>query len=122
MAALRAIQLTPDQQSKLRQIMDSERSQSEAAMSHLHSIHEQITNKLLGTGRVSEAELAPLSRQANEIDRQVQERSLNTALRVRAFLTPEQLATMNQFHQQVTSINAQIEKLMHGTPLNTPPR
>ena len=114
MAALRAADLTPAQQDKLRQIMDSGRDQSDGAMRQLHSIHEQMADKLLGTAPITEADLAPLAQQASQVDQQVQQQWLQTALRVRAILTPDQLTRMNSFHRQVTAINAQIEALMHS--------
>ena len=114
MMALRVVDLTPEQQNKMNQIMASGREQSEEPMKELRSIHEQIANMLLGTGPVSEADLAPFAQRAGRIDQQMQEQWVSTALRVRALLTPEQLTKMNQFHQQVVAINAQIEKLMQG--------
>jgi hypothetical protein len=114
MAALRAAELTPAQQEKMRQIMDSERNQSEAAIGRLHIIHEQISDKLLGTKAVSEAELASLAQQANEVNEQMQQQWLRTAIRIRSILTPDQLSRMNAFHHQVTAINAQIEALMQS--------
>jgi len=114
MAALRAADLTPSQQDKMRQIMDSGREQTDADMRQLHAIHEKIADKLLGTAPVNETDLAPLTQQASQVDQQVQQEWLKTALRVRAILTPDQLTRMNAFHRQVTAINAQIEALMHG--------
>lgn len=114
MMALRVVDLTPAQQNKMNQIMASGREQSEEPIKELRSIHEQIANMLLGTGPVSEADLAPFAQRAGRIDQQMQQQWLITALRVRALLTPEQLTKMNQFHQQVVAINAQIEKLMQG--------
>ena len=64
--------------------------------------------------RTALADLAPFAQRAGRIDQQMQQQWVSTALRVRALLTPEQLTKMNQFHQQVVAINAQIEKLMQG--------
>lgn len=112
--ALRTANLTADQQAKMSQILDSDRTNSMAAMRQLHSIHEQIASKLLSTGSVSEADLNPLAKQAAEIDQEMQQRALTTALRIRAILTPDQIARMSQFRAQMISINAQIQKLMHA--------
>lgn len=122
LVALRAANLTPAQQDKMRQIMDSGREQSDAAMRQLHSIHQQITDKLLGTAPVSEADLAPLAQQAAQVDQQVQQQWLQAALQVRAMMTPDQLTRINAFHRQVTAINAQIEALMHGPMKGMPGR
>ena len=121
LAALRAADLTPTQQNQMRMIMDSGRQQSDAEMRQLHSIHQQIADKLLGTAPVSEADLAPLAQQATLVDQQVQQQWLKTALRVRALLTPDQLTRMNAFHHQVTAINAQIEALMAHGPIKVIP-
>ena len=121
--ALRVVDLTPAQQNKMNQLMASGREQSEEPIKELRSIHEQIANMLLGTGPVSEADLASFAQRAGRIDQQMQQQWLTTALRVRALLTPEQLTKMNQFHQQVVAINAQIEKLMQGpSPRMVPKR
>ena len=118
MMALRAAVLTSDQQTKLRSILDSSRSETDPAMEQLHALHEQIANKLLGPGAVTEAEVAPMLLQAGQLDQQIQKQSLSTALKIRAILTPAQLERMNKFNQQMSQIHEQIEKLMHGpTPL-----
>ena len=115
MMALRSTKLTAQQEEKLRQILDSDRATSIVTMKQLHSIHEQIATKLLSTGPVTDADLAPLSKQAAQIDEQMQQQGINTALHIRAILTPEQLSKMSDFHTQMTSINAQIRKLLHGS-------
>lgn len=120
MAALRAADLTPAQQDKMRQILDSGREQTDASTRQLHAIHQQIADKLLGTAPVSEADLAPLAQRASQVDQEMQQQWLMTALRVRAMLTPDQLTRMNAFQHQVTAINAQIEALMHGPVPGTP--
>jgi periplasmic protein CpxP/Spy len=114
MMALRSAKLTPDQETKLREILDSDRSKTMSLMKQLHSIHEQIATKLLSTGTVTEADLAPLSKQAAQIDEQIQQQGLSGALRIRAILTREQIVKMNGFNAQMITINAQIQRLLHG--------
>ena len=84
-------------------------------MNQLHSIHRQIADKLLSPGAVTEADLAPLATQAAQVDERIQQQWLNTALRIRGILTPEQLSKMNTFNRQMSAIRGQIEALMGGS-------
>ncbi|MGO9604763.1 MAG: periplasmic heavy metal sensor [Candidatus Binataceae bacterium] len=122
MMALRAANLTDAQQSQLHQILDSSRSQTEPVMKQLHSIHEQIANRLLSADPLTASDLAPLTQQAGQLDQQMQQQSLNTALKIRGILTPEQLAKMNQFNQKMSAIHKQLDELMRGSsPAGGPP-
>jgi len=114
MLALRSANLTSEQQTKLREILDSTRPESESLLKELHSIHQQIADKLLSSGTVTESDLAPLTRRAGQLEEKMQQQSIATALKIRAILTPEQLAKMSTFNQRMSSIHSQIEALMGG--------
>ncbi len=114
MLALRSANLTSEQQTKLREILDSSRPESESMLKELHSIHQQIADKLLSSGTVTESDLAPLTRRAGQLEEKMQQQSIATALKIRAILTPEQLAKMSTFNQRMSSIHSQIEALMGG--------
>jgi hypothetical protein len=112
MMGLQAAHLTADQQNKVDQIMASNRSQIHPLIQQLHSVHEQIANKLLTAGTVTASDLAPLEDQAAKLDAQIQQQALNAAVQVRDILTPAQVTQMAQFHQKMTALQAQMRSLM----------
>jgi protein CpxP len=115
MIALRAANLTREQQNKLHEIIDASRSETELTMRQLHSLHQQIADKLLSPGVVTETDLEPLAQQAAQVDQRMQLQWLRTALSIRAILTADQIMQMHKFNQQMIAINGQIESLMRGS-------
>jgi ferredoxin-NADP reductase len=110
---MQAAHLTADQQNQVNQILRSNRSQTAPLVQQLQSIHEQIADKLLATGTVSD--LAPLEDQAARLDAQIQQQALNASVQIRAILTSDQVARMAQFHQKMAALQAQMESLMSET-------
>ncbi len=111
MMGLQAAHLTPDQRAQVDQILQSNRARVAPLADQLRSVHEQIANKLLGPGAVSESDLAPLENQAAQLDAQIQQQALNASIRIRALLTPEQVTRMAQFHQKMAALQAQMQAL-----------
>src|ERR1035437_6435045 len=60
MMALRAANLTADQKKQVHDIMESSRTSTASQMEQMHSIRDQIADKLLSSGSVSASALAPL--------------------------------------------------------------
>jgi Spy/CpxP family protein refolding chaperone len=121
MMGLQVAHLTADQQSQMSRIMQANHSQIAPLIEQLHSIHEQIANKLLAPGTVTASDLAPLEDQAAQLDAQIQQEALNASLQIRSILTPDQVARMAQFHQKMGALEAQMRSLSsEETPEATP--
>ncbi len=115
MMLLRSANLNADQQKQVRQILESDRATARGNFEKLHSIHEQIADKLLSPGSVSAADLEPLQKQAEKIQQQMDEQRLQTALKIRALLSADQLKKVAQTHQKMKSLFEQMRSIM-GPP------
>jgi uncharacterized membrane protein len=112
MMGLQAAHLSADQQKRVNQILQSNRSQTVPLIDQLQSVHEQIADKLLAPGTVTANDLAPLEDQAAQIDAQIQQQALNASVQIRAILTPDQISRMAQFHQKMAALQSQMKTLM----------
>lgn len=112
---MRAAHLTAHQQNQVSRILRTNGSQTAPLIQQLELVHEQIANKLLAPGKVSISELAPLEDRAAQLDAQIQQRALNASVKIRAILTPEQVARMAQFHRKMAALQAQMRTLMSET-------
>jgi periplasmic protein CpxP/Spy len=86
----------------------------------MHSIHEQLAAKLLSPGKLSMADLAPIQKEQAQLRAQIEQQMMETALKVRAILTPEQLKKVADVNAKLKAIHKQIETLM-GPPPSDPP-
>jgi Spy/CpxP family protein refolding chaperone len=120
MMTLRAANLTASQKDQVHKILDANRAQARPLFKKLHSIHEQMADKLLSTGKLTEADLTPLQKQESQIREQLGQQMTETALKVRAVLTPEQLKKVAEVNAKLKAIHKEIETLM-GPPPSDPP-
>jgi periplasmic protein CpxP/Spy len=120
MMALGAAALTLAQQKQIHDIMSASRTSSEPQMQQLHSIRDQIADKLLSSGSVSAADLAPLLAQQTAIQQQLDNQMISTAIQIRGVLTPDQLSRVASVHDKLKAIHTQIDSIL-GPPPNAPP-
>ena len=112
MMLLKSANLTTAQHAQVRQILQAEHAQTKPLMMQFHALHEQIAGRLLATGPLSTADLAPLTKQAFRLQQQLDQSMIDTALAIRNVLTPEQINRLAQVHQQLSSLHKQIQSLM----------
>jgi Spy/CpxP family protein refolding chaperone len=112
MMLLKSANLTAAQHAQVKQILESEHSQTKPLMKQFHALHEQIAGRLLATGPLSAADLAPLTKQAFKLQQQLDQNMIDTALAIRNVLTPEQINRLGQVHQQLSNLHKQIQNLM----------
>jgi Spy/CpxP family protein refolding chaperone len=120
MMALRAAALTPAQQKQVHEIMNASRTSSEPQMQQMHSIRDQIADKLLSSGSVSASDLAPLLAQQTAIQQQLDNQMISTALQIRGVLTSDQLSRVASVHDKLKAIHSQIDSIL-GPPPDAPP-
>jgi periplasmic protein CpxP/Spy len=112
MMGLQAAHLTPDQQSRVNQILQSNHSQVRPLMDQLQSVHEQIADKLLSPGTVTTSDLRQLEEQAQHLDAQIQHQALDASVQIRALLTPDQVSRMAEFQKKMSALQEQMKNLM----------
>jgi Spy/CpxP family protein refolding chaperone len=120
MLTLKAANLTADQKAKIHDAFKANRSQREALLKQLHSIHQQVDAKLLGPGAVTAADIAPLQEQAVKVRQQIAQQNLDMVLKIRGMLTPDQLKRMNQMHQKMASLRDQMRALWQSSAAPSP--
>jgi Spy/CpxP family protein refolding chaperone len=119
MMALRAANLSAAQQTQVHDILDSSRKSTMPLMQQMHSIHEQIADKLLSTGSVSAADFAPLLTQQSQLQQQLDNQMVSTGIQIRGVLTPDQLTKVSAANEKLKQIHSQIESIL-GPP-DAPP-
>jgi len=119
MMALRTAGLTADQKKQIRDIIDSSRKSNMSQMQQMHSIREQIADKLLSSGPVSQADLAPLMAQQTALQQQLDSQMISTALKIRGVMTADQLSKVAAANEKLKQIRSQIDAIL-GPP-DAPP-
>ena len=112
MMLLKSANLTADQKTQVHQILASDRAAMHDKFEQLHTIHEQIADKLLSTGTVNATDLTPLVQQSAAIQQQIDMQHLETALKIRALLTSDQLSKVAQTHQKLKGLFEQMHAMM----------
>ena len=109
------LDLTQDQQTQVRAILEAHRPTMRALFPQLRSAHEGLATKLFQAGPLSAQDLAPYVDAVNKAKAQVQQEGIKIALEIRGVLKPEQLAKASELHTQLESLHAQMKALL-GEP------
>jgi len=112
---LKSANLTSAQEAQVRLILDSNRTQMRSLHQQLMSLHQKISDKLLGPGTVTASDLKPLVDKASHIEATLNQSMTDTALSIRNILTPSQVAKLAEVHAKLSNIHKQIQGIMgHG--------
>lgn len=109
---LRGVTLTDAQKEQVKSIEQAGWAQAKAGFEQMRGVHEQVMQRLLSPGSVSEADLAPLVQQEEQLRAQLDQQRLARALEIRQVLTPQQLAEAASKHQQMESLHQQERAVM----------
>ena len=101
------ISLNDAQKTQMKSIEQAGWAQAKPTMEQVRAIHEQIVARMLAPGNVSEADLAPLVTQEEQLRTQLDQLKLSTGLQMRAVLTASQLADAATKHTQLVSLHEQ---------------
>lgn len=99
------VQLTDAQQAQVRNVMQAAETASAPARTQMHALREQIESRLLSSGSVGAADLAPLLAQEEQLRSGLDANRLDTALKLRAILTPTQLSAAAATHAQLAALH-----------------
>jgi Spy/CpxP family protein refolding chaperone len=112
MMLLKSANLTDAQKQQVHEILKSEHQQMKSVHQQFEAIHEQLADKLLSSGKVTPADLAPLEQKAYRYQQQIDQSMVDTAIAIRNILTSDQLNHLAQVHKQLQSLHSQIQSIM----------
>lgn len=114
---IRASNLTPEQQAKVRAILTAHRTATRALIDQLREAQQELGAKLLAPGPLQPADLKPQLTRINQLRDQLAQDSAQTALEVRGVLTPEQLARVAQTKERLKQLREEMRQLVQpGRP------
>ncbi len=117
---LKSANLTAAQEAQVHLILNNNRAQMQSLHQQLMTLHEKISNKLLGAGTVTSADLKPLVDKASRLEATLKQNMTDTALSVRNVLTPAQVAKLADVHAKLDNIHQQIQGIMGRGAMRPP--
>ena len=109
---IRAANLTPEQQTRVRAILSAHRATARPLIEQLRQAQQELGGKLLAPGQVQAADLQPQLQRIGQLRDQLAQDSAGAALEVRAVLTPEQLARVAQTKERLRQLREEMRQLM----------
>jgi Spy/CpxP family protein refolding chaperone len=109
---IRAANLTPEQQAKVRGILSTHRATTRPLIEQLRQAQQELGAKLLAPGPLPPADLQPQLGRIGQLRGQLAQDGALAALEVRAVLTPEQLARAAQTKERLTQLREEMRQLM----------
>lgn len=111
---IRAANLTPEQQTRVRAILSAHRATARPLIEQLRQAQQELGGKLLAPGPVQAADLQPQLQRIGQLRDQLAQDSAGAALEVRAVLTPEQLARVAQTKERLRQLREEMRQLMQS--------
>jgi len=108
---LRSANLTPEQNAKVRDLVAARRATARSLQQQLRQAEDDLAGKLLAAGTVNFADLQPQLQQVASLREQVLRDSAQTALEIRALLTPEQLSRAAQTDSRMRQLQREMRQL-----------
>jgi Spy/CpxP family protein refolding chaperone len=111
---LRGVDLTPEQEARIRDIMSAHRAAFKALFEQMRQAHEDLSSKLFAPGEVQTAELTPYTQRLAQLREQLMQEGLAVAMEVRGVLTPEQLAKAARLKERLQVLHSEMRGLLQG--------
>jgi len=108
---LRSANLTPEQNAKVRDLVAARQSSARSLQQQLRQAEDDLASKLLAAGIVNIADLQPQLQQIASLREQILRDSAQTALEIRALLTPEQLSRAAQADSRMRQLQREMRQL-----------
>jgi Spy/CpxP family protein refolding chaperone len=109
---IRVANLTPEQQTRVREILSAHRASARPLVEQLRGAQAELGAKLLAPGPVQAADLQPMLQRIGQLRDQLAQGSATAALEVRAVLTPEQLARVAQTKDRLSQLREEMRQLV----------
>jgi Spy/CpxP family protein refolding chaperone len=120
MEFLHGLNLTDDQKAQIKQIHEANWAQMKPLMKQAHDLHEQEINQFLSANGVTAEQLQPLVAQEETLRNQMDALRLDTLLKLRGILTPDQIAKAATVHAQMEQLHQQERAVMGHGPDEAP--
>jgi Spy/CpxP family protein refolding chaperone len=109
---LKGVNLTTEQQTRVRGIMDTHRPTLHTLFQQLRTAHEEMANKLFAPGAVQAGDLTPQVQHIAQLREQLMQEGLKVTLEVREVLTAEQLAKAAEIKQRMQTLHQEMRNLL----------
>lgn len=109
---IRAANLTPEQEAKVRAILSTHRATTRPLVAQLRQTQQELGAKLLAPGPLQPADLQPQLGRIGQLRDQLAQDGAQAALEVRAVLTPEQLARAAQAKERLAQLREEMRQLV----------
>ena len=111
-ALLRTVNLTPDQDSKVRAILSARRAPVRSIIEQLRQAQQDLADRMLAPGQVQTADLQPQLQRISQLREQLLQGSAQTTLDIRAILTPDQIAKAAQVKDRTRELRSEMRQLL----------
>lgn len=112
---LRGADLSAAQRQEVKALMRTNRGRLDTLLDQLRKANEALADRLIGSAAVDAAALQPDVERVIQARQALMRHGLETALALRAILTPEQLATVRDKRARLHDLRKQMRELM-GEP------
>ncbi len=120
MEFLHGLNLSDEQKTQMKAIGKASWQSLKPLMKQERALHEQETNQLLTSGNVTAEQMQPLLAQEEALRTQIDTARMETMVKMRSVLTPEQLSTAATKHAQIEQLHEQEHALMGAPPADAP--
>jgi Spy/CpxP family protein refolding chaperone len=111
---LKSVDLTPEQESRVQEIMAAHRATLQTLFQQMRQAHEDLSKKLFTPGELQTTDLTPYTQRIAQLREQIMQAGLAVALDVRGLLTPEQLAKAAAVKERMQSLHSEMRSLLRG--------
>ena len=111
---IRSANLTSEQQTRVRTILSTHRTATRPLVEQLRQAQQELGGKLLAPGPLQAADIQPQLARINQLREQLAQDSAQTALEVRAVLTPEQLARVAKTRERLRQLREEMRQLFQS--------
>jgi Spy/CpxP family protein refolding chaperone len=111
-ALLRSANLTPDQTTKMHEILKARRAAARPIVQQLRQAQQDLADKLLAPGAVAMSDVQPLLDRIVLLRGQLVQNSAQATLDIRALLTGDQLAKAADTKDKLRQLRSQMHQLL----------
>ena len=111
-ALLRSANLTPDQETRMHDILKARRTAARPIVQSLRQAQQDLADRLLANGTVAMADVQPQLDRINQLRGQLLQNSAQATLDIRAILTPDQVAKAADTKDKLRQLRQQTRQLL----------
>jgi hypothetical protein len=109
---LRSARLTPDQQSKMRDVLAAHRAVIRGLTEQLRQAQDEVADKLFAAGAVQPTDLQPLLQRITQLREQLLQESAKVAVEARALLSADQVAQAARVKDRLRALTIEMRQLL----------